>query len=194
MKKIDRASPLGQVAAAVAAALDRAGIRAVLTGGAAAVIYTGGEYQSEDLDFILESSPAQARLDAVLAEVGFSRKYDHYVHRTSRFFIEFPRGPLSIGRDIRIRPVEAVVGRQAVLALSPTDSCRDRLAAFYFWNDRQSLDTAVQIAERNRVDLEVVRKWSVDEGMATKYAEFRRELMKRSRRGRSSGVQRKPGG
>jgi hypothetical protein len=127
VKKIDKGSPLEQVAAAVAAALDRAEIRAVLTGGAAAVLYTGGEYQSEDLDFILESSPTQKRLDQVLAEIGFSRKRDHYVHRTSPFFIEFPRGPLSIGRDIRIRPVEARVGRQGILALSATDSCRDRL-------------------------------------------------------------------
>jgi hypothetical protein len=155
----------------------------VLTGGAAAVIYTGGEYQSEDLDFILESSPTQERLDQVLSEIGFSRKRDHYVHRTSPFFIEFPRGPLSIGRDIRIRPVEARVGRQGILALSATDSCRDRLAAFYFWNDRQSLETAVRIAQRNRLDLKVIRRWSAEEGMETKYDEFRRELTRRRRHG-----------
>ena len=128
--KIDENSTLEQVAAAVAAALDRAGIRAVLTGGAAAVIYTGGEYPSEDLDFILQSSPTQERLDKVLSEIGFSRKRDHYVHRLSPFFIEFPRGPLSIGRDIRIGPVKTRVGREKILALSATDSCRDRLAAF----------------------------------------------------------------
>lgn len=57
--KIDKDSSLEQVAAAVAAALDAAGLRAVLTGGAGAVIHTGGKYQSEDLDFILESSPSQ---------------------------------------------------------------------------------------------------------------------------------------
>jgi hypothetical protein len=114
---IDSDSSLEQVAAAVAAAFEAAGLRAVLTGGAAAVIHTGGEYQSEDLDFILESSPSQERLDEVLSEIGFSRKRDHYVHPTSPFFIEFPRGPLSIGRDIRIRPVEARIGRQRILAL-----------------------------------------------------------------------------
>jgi hypothetical protein len=136
--KIDRDSPLEQVAAAVAAALDAAGLRAVLTGGAAAVIHSGGDYESEDLDFILESSPTQERLDEVLAEIGFSRKRDHYIHRASPFFIEFVRGPLAIGRDIRIRPIEMRVGQQRILALSATDSCRDRLAAFYHWNDRQT--------------------------------------------------------
>jgi hypothetical protein len=180
--KIDEDSSLEQVAAAVAATLDRAGIRAVLTGGAAAVIYTGGEYQSEDLDFILQSSPTQARLDQVLSEIGFTRKRDHYVHQVSSFFIEFPRGPLSIGRDIGIRPVEARVGRQGVLALSATDSCRDRLAAFYHWNDRQSLETAVRIALRNRVDFQLIRGWSAEEGMETKYNEFRQELTRRRKR------------
>ncbi len=178
--KIDSDSSLEQVAGAVAAAFEAAGLRAVLTGGAAAVIHTGGEYQSEDLDFILESSPSQERLDEVLAEIGFSRKRDHYVHPASRFFIEFPRGPLSIGRDIRIRPVEARVGRQSILALSATDSCRDRLAAFYHWNDRQSLQTALQIARRNRVDLEIIRTWSIGEGMKARFEEFRRELSPRS--------------
>jgi hypothetical protein len=177
--KIGSDSSLEQVAAAVAAAFKAAGIRAVLTGGAAAVIHTGGEYQSEDLDFILESSASQERLDEVLAELGFSRKRDHYVHPSSRFFIEFPRGPLSIGRDIRIRPVEARVGRRRILALSATDSCRDRLAAFYHWNDRQSLQTAVRIARRHRVDLEIIRSWSIGEGMGAKFDEFRRELGRR---------------
>jgi hypothetical protein len=177
---INEDSKLEQVAAEVAGALDRAGIRAVLTGGAAAVIYTGGEYQSEDLDFILQSSPTQERLDQVLSGIGFTRKRDHYVHSRSRFFIEFPRGPLSIGRDIRIRPVEARVGRRGVLALSATDSCRDRLAAFYHWSDRQSLETAIQIARRRRLDMTAIRKWSLEEGMEEKFEEFTRELRRRS--------------
>jgi len=175
-------SNLEQIAAEVAGALDRAGIRAVLTGGAAAVIYTGGEYQSEDLDFILQSVPPQELLDQVLFEIGFTRKRDHYVHSRSRFFIEFPRGPLSIGRDLRIRPVEVRVGRRGVLALSPTDSCRDRLAAFYHWNDRQSLQTAIQIARWHRLNMAAIRRWSLEEGKPEKFEEFKRELRKTSQR------------
>src|SRR5262249_40254412 len=85
---IDEDSSLDEGAAEVSTFLDRAGIRAVLTGGAAAVIHTGGDYQSEDLDFILQSSPTQKQLDEVLSEIGFVRKRDHYVHPRTRFFIE----------------------------------------------------------------------------------------------------------
>jgi hypothetical protein len=74
------------------------------------------------------------------------------------------------------------VGRSIVAALSPTDSCRDRLAAFYHWNDRQSLDTAVLIASRHRVNLAKIREWSADEGAIEGFEVFRRKLVLRRRR------------
>lgn len=45
------------------------------------------------------------------------------------------------------------VGRGRTLALSPTDACRDRLAAFYHWSDRGGLAAAVAIAQRHRVNM-----------------------------------------
>ncbi len=104
-------------------------------------------------------------------------------HPKTRVFLEFPRGPLSICRDLNIQPIQVQVGHRQITALSPTDSCRDRLAAFYFWNDRQSLDVAIQIALRNRVDLSVIRRWSRDESMEDRYDEFLREMTKRRRKG-----------
>lgn len=50
---------LPDVAEAVARALKRAQIRAVLTGGACAMLFTDGAYQSFDLDFILEGEVRQ---------------------------------------------------------------------------------------------------------------------------------------
>jgi hypothetical protein len=97
--KITPRSSLKQVAAAIADTLHKARIRAVLTGGACATIYSGGEYQSEDLDLILESSPTKRTLDEAMARAGFIRRGDHYEHPRTRFFVEFPRGPLSIGSD-----------------------------------------------------------------------------------------------
>jgi hypothetical protein len=166
---------------AVSRALETAGIRAVLTGGGIATIHTRGAYKSEDLDFIIQSTPTQTELDAALERVGFERSGDHYVHPTSRFFVEFPPGPLSIGRDIAIRPEHVKVGRGRVLALSATDSCRDRLAAFYFWNDRQSLDVAIRIGLREKIDLEAIRRWSETEAMTERFVEFDRLLKSRRR-------------
>jgi hypothetical protein len=170
--RLDERSSLPVVAGAVGAALADHGIRAVLTGGACASLYTRGRYQSRDMDFIVTGSPTQALLDAALAALGFVRKGDRYVHPRVPFYVEFPRGPLAIGNDYRIRPVQRVAHGRRWLALSATDSCRDRLAAFYHWNDRQSLRVAVQIARAQRIILADIRRWSVAEGFSQRFDEF----------------------
>ena len=134
---------------------------------------TAGAYQSSDLDFILQSAVSREDLDAIMRSMGFRRRGRQYAHSKTPFFVEFPAGPLGIGADIHIEPVTYRVGQAGVLALSPTDSCRDRLAAFYHWQDRQSLETAVAIARRRKVDLKVIRDWSEKEGALAKYSEFR---------------------
>jgi hypothetical protein len=170
---ITKTSTTGDVAAAVATALREAGFGAVLTGGACASIYSAGAYVSHDLDFIIQSGGGRSTLDRALAGLGFIRKHDRYVHPATAFFVEFPRGPLSIGDDTDIRPVTLRIGRARVTALSATDSCRDRLAAFYHWSDRQSLRSAVEIAVRHRVNMQAIRRWSAHEGALERFEEFR---------------------
>ena len=172
----------------MAEALEKAGIRAVLTGGACAAIHTAGEYQSEDLDFILQSASSQEELDEVMRGIGYRRAGEQYFHPETRFFVEFPVGPLGIGRDLSITPVKVRLGRKgSIRALSPTDSCRDRLSAFIHWNDRQSLEAAVKIALQNPVEMKKIRTWSASEGAAERFEEFSRELARaRQRRRRTS--------
>jgi len=95
--KLARSSSLADVAAVVAGALAEAGTRAVLTGGACATLYTGGEYQSSDLDFVLQNAATRQQLDAAMKAVGFLRRTDRYEHPEAPFFVEFPPGPLGIG-------------------------------------------------------------------------------------------------
>ena len=182
---LDEHSRLPTVVAAVGAALARHDVRAVLTGGACASVYTRGTYVSRDLDFIVVGTTTQARLDSALGSVGFVRKGDRYIHPRLAFYVEFPRGPLAIGDDYRIRPVRRRLGRSRVLMLSATDSCRDRLAAFYHWNDRQSLQVAVAIARAQRLSITVIRRWSAGEGYPERFEEFRRELLRARGRRRS---------
>jgi hypothetical protein len=174
------------VAATVAGALAKAGIDAVLTGGACASIYTVGAYQSADIDFVLRDGVPQRALDAAMATVGFRRRHDRYVHSLSSFYVEFPRGPLSVGGEYRIRPSERTVGTQLLTMLSATDSCRDRLAAFIHWRDQQSLRTAATIALRNRVDLDTIESWCDREGSPEAFQAFRQTL-ETARRRRSAG-------
>ena len=179
---LTKRSTIGDVAAIVGSALRSAGFDAVLTGGACAAIYSAGAYISHDLDFIIRAGGKRAELDDALAAVGFVRARDRYVHARTAFFVEFPRGPLAIGDDTNIRPSKLRIGRSTIAALSPTDSCRDRLAAFYHWSDRQSLRSAVEIALRERVNMAAVRRWSEREGASEKFEEFRQEIARRRHR------------
>jgi len=178
--KLTARSGLGAVATVVGDALRREGIRAVLTGGACANLYTGGRHQSVDADFIVGSPASRSAVDLAMEKIGFVREGDRYVHAQARFYVEFPRGPLAIGNDYRIRPVEWETEYGRTLILSATDSCRDRLAAFYHWGDRQSLRVAVRIAIAHRVSLAKIRRWSIQEGARGGFEQFANEL-KRAR-------------
>jgi len=172
-----RRSPgLKDVAREVALALEQEGLRAVLTGGACASLYAGGAYQSSDLDFVLLDGVRRERLERAMASIGFRLRGGHFVRPGLPFFVEFPKGPLGIGRDIRIEPVRILIRGAEVAVLSATDACRDRLAAFYHWNDRASLEVSVAIARKNRVDLEIIRTWSEEEGAGPSFEEFLRRL------------------
>ncbi|MDP2228515.1 MAG: hypothetical protein Q8J78_13685 [Moraxellaceae bacterium] len=52
------------------------------------------------------------------------------------------------------------------MLLTPTDCVKDRLSAYYHWHDRQALEQAVWVAQRQAVDREAVRQWSAQEGMS----------------------------
>ena len=182
--RITGRSSARDVSAAVARSLERAGLRAVLSGGGCASIYTRGLYQSVDLDFILQGPGTQKQLDAAMASVGFARRGSQYFHSQARFYVEFPPGPLGIGADYRIEPVEIRSGGARLLLLSPTDSCRDRLSGFYHWNDRQGLEVAVRIAARQNVDIEKIRRWSEQERALPRFEVFLKELERFRRRSR----------
>lgn len=171
-------SSLRQVAFAVCTALDRAKVTAVLTGGGAATLYAPRAIQSYDLDFVLTVYTEQGSPASVLEGLGYSRTGHDYRHRESAFALEFPPGPLAVGDEL-IESWDTLREKDRVLhVLSPTDSCRDRLAAFYHFKDRSSLKQAQAIlnAQRKRIDLELIRRWSRREGMGDSYEEFLRQV------------------
>jgi hypothetical protein len=174
--KLTAKSSLADVAMAVGDALRRAGIRAVLTGGACADLYARGAAPSFDADFIVIGPCPAKDVDHALAPLGFERKHDRYVHHHLKFHVEFPGGQLGIGDDFSIRPVLRNKKGASTLVLSATDSCRDRLMHFYLYRDPQGLKAAVSIALRNGVAFTKVRAWSIAEGRADGYAVFMQEL------------------
>ena len=173
---LSRHSTLRQVIQAVSASLRRHRIEAILTGGACASLHSKGDYLSHDLDYIIRNAVKRTQLDDAMLAAGFTRIGSEYRHAAVPFFVEFPKGPLAIGDDDLVEPIELRVGHVKVLALSATDSCRDRLAAFYHWNDFQSLRVAAAIARRSAVDLKFIRAWSIREGRELEFRQFEREL------------------
>ena len=165
-------SSLTDIAFAVCTALARQGFQAVLTGGSAATYYAPEAYQSGDLDF--EITLRGTGGEAALAALGFSRKGDFYRHPRSHFLLEFPNGPLAVGDDLIKVWSTGHRDEEVLHVLSPTDSCRDRLASFLFWNDFSGLEQAIGVfhARTNEVDLNVIKDWCRREGHSQKFGLF----------------------
>lgn len=60
--------------------------------------------------------------------------------------------------------------------ISPTECVKDRLAAFYFWNDLQCLEQAVLVAKHNTINFKEIKRWSVKEREKDKFEFFINKL------------------
>lgn len=174
MKIMQKTSRL-ELAAIITAELKKYDINAVLVGGAVVSIYTDNEYESKDLDFI---SPAEhKKIAEVMKTLGFSREGKNFYHDKTEFSVEFPTGPIGIGDRVPVKPEGKIkVGKTTVVLLSPTQSVMDRLAWFYFNNDRQCLDQAIMISKKQPVKMLEIKKWSTEEKMEEKFEVFLRSL------------------
>ncbi|MNJ96835.1 hypothetical protein D3C87_145680 [compost metagenome] len=160
-----------ELAAVITKALAEKSISATLVGGAVVSIYSENQYESKDLDFI---SPAEhKKIGAVMEDLGFQREGQNFVHDKTALTVEFPTGPIDIGDRVPVKPEGKIkVGKTIVVLLSPTQSVMDRLAWFYFNNDRQCLDQAIMVSLKQTVDLAEVKKWSIEEGQEDKFEIF----------------------
>ena len=169
---------IGELAAFVCTHLMDNGIEVVLSGGACVSIYTKNRYQSYDLDFIENVSARRKKIKEVLQKIGFIEEHRYFKNPETEFFLEFPPGPLSIGDEPVRETVEKEFSTGLLRLISPTDCIKDRLAAYYHWNDRQSLDQAILVALECEIDLEEIERWSMKEGRSNEFADIRARLMK----------------
>ena len=65
--------------------------------------------------------------------------------------------------------------------LTPTQCVMDRLAAYFYWNDLQSLDQAVMVASSQKISLAKIDAWAKREGASEKLRKFKQELAIRKR-------------
>jgi hypothetical protein len=169
MKAIAEMS-VGELAAYISSHLRGLDIDVVLTGGSCVSIYSSGKYVSMDLDFIDTRFATQREILEAMSAIGFIPENRYFKHPETDFLVEFPGGPLAVGKEPvgAIDEIEFATGILRIL--SPTDCVKDRLAAYYHWNDLQSLEQAVLVAQSNNVDLNEVKRWSNAEGMSDAFA------------------------
>ncbi len=171
MKPVSKMS-IGELAAYISSHLRDLGIDVVLSGGSCVTIYSAGKYVSKDLDFIDTRFATPREIRDAMSEIGFTPENRYFNHPEVDWLVEFPSGPLSVGKEPvgAINEIEFSTG--VLRILSPTDCVKDRLAAYYHWNDLQSLEQAVLVARSNKIDLNEVKRWSKGEGMSDAFAKI----------------------
>jgi len=154
----------GELGAYIQTHLRASGIDVVLTGGSAVSIYSGNKYVSKDLDLVIAGFARRSKIREVMNEIGFHQVGRHFEHPEAGFLVEFPGGPLSIGRQPveKTNTIEYETGTLRII--SPTDCVKDRLAAYYHWGDRQALAQAIIVSQDHPIDLDEVAHWSQMEG------------------------------
>lgn len=170
---ISEDTSLIELATVVSEALEKAGIVATLSGGAAVSIYSANRYLSEDLDFV--TNAVVGELERVLLPLGFARRgrprLSVFEHPRTKWYLEFPPGPLGFGSTYvdpsQCTVIETPVGRLRII--TPTHSVMDRLIAAVVWSEPQSLEQAVLVAgeQSENIDWFALRRWLNTEGIET---------------------------
>ena len=176
MKKIDwKNLDIKELAILISSELKKNNIDTVLVGGACVTIYTSNKYLSMDIDYVTHSTIKD--LKQVMEKIGFYQKSGrHFEHPKCRFFIEFLPPPVSIGNEI---PVTEFNHIKSLKLFTPSDCVKDRLSAYYHWNDPQSLDQALMVAKSQKINIKEIKKWSEKEGNIEKYYRFEKLLSRK---------------
>lgn len=166
-----------EIGAAICDRLRKNGIPVVLSGGACVSIYSKNRYVSRDLDFVMPDYSLSS-LDPLMMQLGFHRVPSgrYYENKDCPLSVEFPPSPLTVGREF-VKKTKILRNKYGQLRLlRPVDSVKDRLAAFYHWKDRQSLEQAVMICRAQRVNMKEIKRWSREEGASEEFKIFVRGL------------------
>jgi hypothetical protein len=164
-----------ELAALTSEKLRGGGVDSILVGGACVSIYSKNKYQSFDLDFVTHA--AIKKVTALLAELGFQRESSrHFIRRDCPFFIEFVAPPAAVGNEPLKGEKKLKTKFGTIVLMTPTDSVKDRLAAYYHWNDQQALEQAIMVAGSQKIDFHEVKRWSEKEGHIEKHRQFLKRL------------------
>ncbi len=170
-----------ELAALVAETLKGEGIDVVLSGGSCVSIYSSEKYVSKDLDFIDVSLKSNRQIAKAIQSLGFEnqpKNSRHFAHPETTLTLEFPSAPLTVGDEhIKSDAVGEIDTDHGTLRLlTPTDCVKDRLANYYYFNDKQCLEQALLVAQTHPINLPALEKWHLNERQESEYVLFLKRL------------------
>lgn len=112
-----------------------------------------------------------------MRSLGFIQKGRYFTHPDTQFLVEFPPGPLSVGKEPVKKIEEFELETGTLKIISPTDCVKDRLLAYFHWGDRQSLEQAVLVARGNPVNLAEIERWAEVEGKRNDFLNIKTRLL-----------------
>ncbi|NGX41620.1 MAG: hypothetical protein KR126chlam4_01463 [Candidatus Anoxychlamydiales bacterium] len=171
---------LEKLAAIISEKLKEHSIDSILVGGGCVSIYSQNRYQSYDLDYVTYED--KKKIKKALNELDFYEEGGCFIHKDCKYYIEFVAPPVAIGKEPIVNYEYHRTSLGTIKMLTPTDSVKDRLAAFYHWDDKQSLDQALIICKTipQKIDIDEIKKWSKNEGHLKKFKIFLEYLKKKS--------------
>jgi hypothetical protein len=165
---------LKDLACLISETLDNSGLSAILVGGACVSIYSKNRYQSYDLDFATYEDLQS--IEKALKKLGFKRTGRCFSHPKCPFLIDFVNPPIAIGHESITHFETLDFPSGSLQLLSPTDSVKDRLASYFYWNDEQALEQALLVANNNKIDLKDIKRWAKAEGFLSRFNHFLEKL------------------
>lgn len=161
-----------ELAAYVQSSLNKKGVTVILSGGASVSIYTANKYVSADIDLVNVNFADRNKIKTAMEEIGFHEESRYFTHPDTNQTIEFPPGPLSVGDDLITDITEIKLSTGILKLISATECVKDRLSAYYFWKDQQSLAQAILVAQHNRINIEEIKRWSQSSGCFLEFKIF----------------------
>lgn len=169
---------LKELAGYLSEKLRKEGIDLILVGGACVTIYSKNRYQSIDLDFVTYEDLNKVK--KALNEHGFFQHAKYFRREDCPWIIEFVSSPVAVGGEPIHKFAKVKTKMGTIKMLLPIDTVKDRLASFYHWEDRQSLEQAVDVClEVAKMDFNELKRWSKEEGFSKKFQEFLTYFQKR---------------
>lgn len=151
-------------------------IDTILVGGACVTIYSNNRYQSLDLDYITYDE--MKKVKKALKELGFNEKQKYFQHDDCPWFVEFVSPPIAIGDEPihQFNTIKTPLG--TIKLLYPLDIIKDRLASYYYWNDKQSLEQAIHLTLSQKINVKDIEQWSTKENQSEKFIIFKQRVTK----------------